>query len=82
MNADKMLAELGYNKIADNGKTFIYQKRFNNEPEKITKTITFFSRDKDISVETYLEDELEMTLLSVAELQAIMAKMKELGWEE
>ncbi|NBL01039.1 MAG: hypothetical protein EOM50_24200 [Erysipelotrichia bacterium] len=82
MNADKMLAELGYIKIADNGKTSIYQKRFDNEPDKLTKTLTFFSRDKDISVETYLEDELEMTLLSVAELEAIMAKIKELGWEE
>lgn len=82
MNADKMFAELGYIKIADNGKTFIYQKRFDNEPDKLTKTLTFFSRDKDISVETYLEDELEMTLLSVVELQAIMAKIKELGWEE
>jgi len=83
MDTNKMLAKLGYEKIADNGKTFIYQKRFENEPEKITKTITFFSRDKDISVETYLEDEpLEMILLSVDELQAIMEKIKELGWEE
>jgi len=82
MTADKMFAELGYKKIADNGKTMIYQKRFDNEPDKLTKTLTFFSRDKDISVETYLEDEpLEMILLSVVELQAIMAKIKELGWE-
>jgi len=80
MIADKMLAELGYIKIANDSKTMIYQKRFDNEPENLTKTITFFSRDKDISVETYLEDELEMTLLSVAELQAINEKMKEMGW--
>lgn len=77
-----MLAELGYKKIADDGKTMIYQKRFDNEHYIFTKTITFFSRDKDISVEAYLDDELEITLLSVAELQAIMAKIKELEWEK
>lgn len=82
MTADEMLAELGYIKIADDGKTMIYQKRFDNEPYNLTKTLTFYTRDNDISIEFYLEDELEITLLSVAELQAIMAKIKELGWEE
>ena len=80
MNADKMLAELGYIKIANDGKTMIYQKRFDNEHYIFTKTITFYTRDNDISLEVYLEDEpLEMVLLSFAELQAIMAKIKELG---
>lgn len=82
MTADEMLAELGYIKIANDSKTMIYQKQFDNEPYTLTKTITFYTRDNDISIEFYLEDELEITLLSVAELQAINAKMKELGWEE
>ena len=83
MIADKMLAELGYIKIANDGKTMIYQKRFDNEPYNLIKNITFYTRDNDISLEVYLEDEpLEMIILSVAELQAIMAKLKELGWEE
>ncbi len=80
MNADKMLAELGYIKIANDGKTMIYQKRFDNEPYNLIKNITFYTRDNDISIEFYLEGELEITLLSTAELQAIMAKIKELGW--
>ena len=80
MTADKMLAELGYIKIANDSKTMIYQKQFDNEPYNLVKNITFYTRDNDISVETYLEDELEMTLLSVAELQAINEKMKEMGW--
>lgn len=82
MTADETLAELGYIKIADDSKTMIYQKQFDNEPYTLTKTITFYTRDNDISIEFYLDDELEITLLSVAELQAIMAKIKELGWEE
>ena len=82
MTADKMLAELGYIKIANDSKTMIYQKRFDNEPYNLVKNITFYTRDNDISIEFYLEDELEITILSIAELQAIMAKIKELGWEE
>jgi hypothetical protein len=78
MIADKMLAELGYIKIADDGKTMIYQKRFDSG---LTKTLIFYTRYNDVSIEFYLEDEMEITLLSVVELQAIMAKIKELGWE-
>lgn len=81
MNADEMLTKLGYNKIADNYKTMIYQKRFDNEPYHLTKSISFYTRDKDISIEVYLEDDPLMVLLSTPELQAIMAKIKELGWE-
>ena len=82
MTADKMFAELGYIKIANDSKTMIYQKQFDNEPYNLIKNITFYTRDNDISIEVYLEDELEITLLSVVELQAIMEKIKELGWEE
>lgn len=82
MKADTMFAELGYIKIADNGKTMIYQKKRDKEPYKITKTLIFYTRDNDISTEIYLEDvHVPLTpTLSVAELQAIMAKIKELGW--
>ena len=79
MTADKMFAELGYKKIADNGKTMIYQQIYE---DSVTKTITFYTRDHDITIEMYVEDDPLMITLSVAELQAIMAKIKELGWEE
>ena len=75
-----MLAELGYIKIADNGKTIIYQKRFDNEPYNLVKTITFYTRDQGISFEMYVEDDPLVVFLSTAELQAINAKIKELEW--
>lgn len=81
MTADKTFAELGYIKIADNGKTMIYQQIYDEEPYSVTKTITFYTRDHDITIEMYVEDDPLMITLSVAELQAIMAKIKELGWE-
>lgn len=82
MKADTMFAELGYIKIADDGKPIIYQKQRDKEPYKIIKTLTFYTRDNDISIETYLEDvHVPLTnTLSVTELQAIRAKIKEMGW--
>jgi len=81
MTADKMFAELGYIKIAKKGNTIIYEAKEAIENCVFTKTISFYKDDKDISVEAYLEDEPELIILEFAELQAIMAKIKELGWE-
>ncbi len=84
MTADEMFTELGYKKIADDGKTMLYQKRFDDEPYayELVKTITFYTRDNDISIEMYVEGEPLMATLTIPELQAINAKIKELGWEE
>ena len=73
--ADEMFEELGYEIIIDNGTTLNYEK----EGALFDKEIVFELIDKNVCAELGTG---ESANISVAELQAINQKCKELGWME
>ena len=80
--SDKLLEELGYEKIDNNKIKYI---RFIRQVNKTTKeSINFHKIFKKVEVYFYdFEDHQELTKpISIEELKAINLKCKELGWIE
>lgn len=72
--ADKMLDDLGYEKIIENKIKILYEK----EGRFWDKEISFDLMDKQIRVETSSSGDSES--ITMQELQAINKKVEELGW--
>lgn len=81
MSADELFEKLGFKKVIDDDKEIKYQYKETLMGDKIVHTIQIAKIGKIIF--SYRSDENHQVMgFSKKELQAINAKVKELGWVE